>query len=54
MHITHSFEESKRLADFHLYLSDGSVRVMEKDDLDLIQRNLRQEQDSEVTHENYR
>jgi ABC-type sugar transport system ATPase subunit len=43
LHITHSFEESKRLADYHLYLKDGKVRVIDKEELNLIQQNMREE-----------
>lgn len=49
LHITHSFEESKRLADYHLYLKDGIVRAIERDELNQIERDLKAFQPKEAS-----
>ena len=42
LHITHSFEEAKRLADLHLYLKNGEAQVIDRTELDCVQQQLRE------------
>jgi len=48
LHITHSFDEAKRLGDRFLYLREGDVQVIDKYELELIQRQMRESGDSQI------
>lgn len=48
LHITHSFEEAKRLGDCYMYLKEGGVQVIDKLQLELIQQQTREAGDSKV------